>query len=67
MTVLSTQTLSVKEAAQHASVHPNTIRKWIADGILPAWRPGTKGRYRILTTDLEGVLGAVSVPIAREA
>ncbi len=34
--------LTLKEACSILKVHPNTLRKWDAKGILPAIRIGTK-------------------------
>ncbi len=34
--------LSVLQAARHLSVHPSTIRRWIDQGRLPAYRIGDK-------------------------
>lgn len=34
--------LTLKEACDVLKVHPNTLRKWDAKGILPAIRLGTK-------------------------
>ncbi len=45
---------SIAEAAQHKSVHPNTIRNWIAAGILPAVRIGPR-LIRIRLSDLENL------------
>ena len=37
------QDLTIQQAADNIGVHKNTIRKWIADGVLQAYRlNGTK-------------------------
>ena len=40
--------LTLREACDVLKCHPNTLRQWDANGILPAIRIGTKrvGRYR---------------------
>jgi excisionase family DNA binding protein len=43
--------LTVEEAAGELRVHPQTIRRWIADGELPAHRPGPR-TIRISRRDL---------------
>jgi excisionase family DNA binding protein len=47
--------LTIARAAQIATLHPCTIREWIKDGSLKAYRCGSRG-YRILRTDLDGRL-----------
>ncbi len=44
--------LSLEEAAECMSVSVKTIRRWIAAGILPAYRCGTRA-IRIKLEDLE--------------
>jgi len=46
--------LKVTEAAEFLSVHPNTVRKLIKSGKLPALRLGPK-TIRIRKSDLEGL------------
>lgn len=41
-TVKMPELLTLKEACGVLKVHPNTLRKWDAKGILPAIRIGTK-------------------------
>lgn len=33
---------STKEASAYADVHPQTLRRWASQGMLPAYRVGTK-------------------------
>ncbi len=44
--------LTVSEAAQLLSAHPNSIRRWANMGILPAHRIGYRGDRRFLMEDL---------------
>lgn len=50
-------TLGIREAAERAGVHPNTIRKWIVDGKLPAIKRGpyTRSALRIRPEDLDAL------------
>ncbi len=56
--------ISTAEAAQRAGVAGDTIRSWIARGVLEGTRPpGTKG-WRIRPADLQAVLaGGESTPL----
>lgn len=49
--VLRKQLLSVKESASFLGVHPQTIRRWAAEGRIPHMRVGARLRFRI--ADLE--------------
>lgn len=54
-------TLSVKEAAEHASVAPETIRRWIRKGVLAAKlvkARGLKQEYRVRRKDLDAIIGS---------
>ena len=44
--------LTLQEACDLLKVHPNTLRKWDANGILPAIRIGTKRVRRYRKEDL---------------
>lgn len=47
--------LTVGQAARQLSVHPSTVRRWISQGKLPAYRLGEK-RVGVRQTDLEQVV-----------
>jgi excisionase family DNA binding protein len=40
-------TYSVAQAAKAIGVHPETLRRWIAAGLIKATRAGERGHYRI--------------------
>lgn len=50
------QRLSPKELAAYAGVHPNTVYKWINNG-LKICRNGNGGRIMILKEDYESWIG----------
>jgi excisionase family DNA binding protein len=54
---LDVATLTVQEAAERASVSDRSVRRWIADGVLPA----TRGRHgwTVADEDLAAFLAAV--------
>lgn len=56
-TIIETdKVLSAPAAAKYAGVHLNTIRNWISGGVLKAGRPGPRGNYRILKSDIDELL-----------
>lgn len=59
--------LGTREAARRAGVKPDTIRDWVARGILPATKPpGVRG-FRIRPADLDAVLSGRSTGSAPHA
>jgi excisionase family DNA binding protein len=62
--------LTVNEAAERAAVSPSLVYQWIAEGTLPCFRLGGKGKrgtIRIMVEDLDQVMSSfrvrpVSVP-----
>ena len=48
--------LTTTEAARYLSVHPNTVRRWEKQGLLPAYRLGTRGDRRFLREDVDRFL-----------
>ena len=55
VTVLRNELLTVSEAARRARVNVDTIRRWIAEGTLPAVRVNSRV-IRISTKDLDALL-----------
>jgi len=55
--------LTVEEAAERLKMNPQTLRRWIRSGLLPATRVGRK-EYRINAADLED---RVTQPTAAQA
>ena len=55
--------LTVEEAARRLKVNPQTLRRWIRSGLLPARKLGKKA-YRISAADLEE---RVSLPTPAQA
>jgi len=52
----SDKLLKVKEASEILSVHPNTIRVWSDDGLLPTYRVGPRRDRRFKLEDIESLL-----------
>ncbi|MDY6834967.1 MAG: helix-turn-helix domain-containing protein [Chloroflexota bacterium] len=48
--------LTVREASEILSVHPNTVRVWSDDGLLPAYRIGPRRDRRFKLEDVESLL-----------
>jgi excisionase family DNA binding protein len=52
--------VSVRDVAIRTGVSPRTVKRWIADGLLPATRlpsPKGLGQLRIRSSDLEVMMG----------
>ncbi|MEY1676474.1 helix-turn-helix domain-containing protein [Gordonia sp. ABKF26] len=50
--------VSIQQAADHLSVSPKTVRRWIGDGRLTAHRAGPR-LIRIPTAELDRMMGSV--------
>ena len=48
--------LTVSEVAELLRVHPNTVRAWSNEGLLPALRIGHRGDRRFRLRDVEGFI-----------
>jgi excisionase family DNA binding protein len=48
--------LHVKQVAAELDVDAGTVRRWIHEGHLEAWRPGPHGRMRVHRAALERFL-----------
>lgn len=48
--------LRVREAARILRVHPNTLRKWSNDGLIPSYRIGRRRDRRFSLEDLVSIL-----------
>jgi excisionase family DNA binding protein len=48
--------LTVPQAAKRLGVHEDTVRRWIKDGSLRAYRVGPSERLRIMPADLDAVV-----------
>jgi excisionase family DNA binding protein len=56
-----TTMLRVGEAARLLHVHPNTLRKWSTDGLIPSYRIGRRRDRRFALEDLARFLASGSV------
>ena len=50
--------LRVGEAARILHVHPNTLRKWSSNGLIPSYRIGRRRDRRFSLEDLDSFLKA---------
>ena len=58
--------LSVQETAQHLGVSESTVRRYISDGRLPAYRLGDERLIRIKREDLQGLLSPIEIDDAQD-
>ena len=59
--------LTVGQAAALLNVHPNTVRRWAQQGVLHAYRIGTRRDRRFRRSDVDGLLrGEVESELAGE-
>jgi hypothetical protein len=60
-------TVDVSEASQLIRRHPETIRKWIGKGLLPAHRIVERGKWWIKIVDLAEKMGIEPGEISRDS
>ena len=48
--------LTTTEAARYLGVHPNTVRRWETQGLLPAYRLGKRGDRRFSRDEMDRFL-----------
>jgi excisionase family DNA binding protein len=53
------QMFTLEEASQAKRIAPATLRKYVADGILPAYRAGTSKQLRFKESDLDALFSRV--------
>lgn len=44
--------LTLQEAAEYCAVSDATMRSWIKTGLVPSYRVGPQGRFRLVLADL---------------
>lgn len=54
--VRRTRMLTTTEAARYLGVHPNTVRRWETQGLLPAYRLGKRGDRRFSRDEIDQFL-----------
>ena len=54
--VRRTKMLTTTEAARYLGVHPNTVRRWETQGLLPAYRLGKRGDRRFSRDEMDRFL-----------
>jgi excisionase family DNA binding protein len=48
--------LTTQEAARYLRVHPETVRRWVREGALPAAKLGRRGGFRLKQEELDHFL-----------
>ena len=48
--------LTVREVARLLAVHPNSVRRWVKQGRIKAYRVGRRGDLRFRLDDVDGFL-----------
>lgn len=54
--------ISLTEAHRRTGYHPDTLREWIHEGILPGTRRGPRGHWRVRPSDLEAAIRRAQAP-----
>jgi len=54
--------LDTNQVAKAFKVKPKTVRRWIKEGRLPAFRLGGRGRWRIEKSDVDRLREASATP-----
>lgn len=47
--------LTLREAARRLRIHPQTLRNWIANGVIVAYRPNPNGKIYVRLSDINEV------------
>jgi excisionase family DNA binding protein len=50
--------LKVGEVAALLAIHPNTVRRWAAQGLIKTWRVGPRGDHRFDPSDVQALLSS---------
>ena len=50
--------LTLREVAKAVKVSETTVRRWVRDGSLAAYKVGKRGQFRIRVEDLESFLSS---------
>ena len=58
--------IGVARAAEFAAVSRPTIRRWVREGRITAYRPSDAGSARVLI-DTRSLLALLGIPVAEEA
>jgi len=53
--IFGAKLLTMREAARFLHVHENTLRRWCDQGVITAFRVGSRGDRRFVETDLENL------------
>lgn len=53
--------ITIPEAARWAGKNPETVRRWVRGGLLPAYRMGADRRMLVRQADLEAMLAPIPV------
>lgn len=59
----NTRLLKVGEVASLLAIHPNTVRRWAAQGLIKAWRVGPRGHRRFDPSDVQALLSSEAVHV----
>lgn len=53
------QWLTLSQAAEHAAASTRTVRRWIAEGKLPAYRAAGKASIRVRLADVDALFSPI--------
>ena len=56
--ILSSELMTIAEVAQRLHAHPNSVRRWANQGLLPCYRMGVRGDRKFRSGEVDAFMEA---------